>query len=273
MNVAAAGPATADDTAGAVISSRTEGHIRYLTMERPEARNALSDELKVALVDALADYERDDSLRVMIFSGCDCGAFSAGGDLRRVHGRLAQGLPITDPDAPDLFAHLTARAKPIIAAVDGFALGGGFEMALACDMRVATERSRFGLPEPRAGLLGQYGLDHLSRLIPLGEALRLQLTGGQIDGRRAYDIGLVQELAADRDGMFESAHTLAEGILRCSPLAVRMIRHIVTVGRNLPAGYAEQFSQSHRDTVHNSAEAFEGVSAFVEKRPPRWVME
>jgi enoyl-CoA hydratase/carnithine racemase len=204
-------------TAAPVITYRTEGHVRYVTMDHPEARNALSDELKIALV--------------------------------------------------------AARRKPIIAAVDGYALGGGFELALACDIRVATEVSRFGLPEPRAGMLAQYGLGHLSRMIPLGEALRLQLTGSQIAARRAYGIGLVQELCPDRAAMFASAAKLADAIARCSPPAVRAIRRVVTVGRNLPAFYAEQFSQCNRDSLHNSAEALEGARAFLEKRQPRWVME
>ncbi len=257
----------------ALVSTRTEGHVRYLTMERPSARNALSDELKTGLVDALEAYESDDFLRVLILSGCDCGAFSAGGDLRRVVGRLERGLPIADPEVPDLFQHLTVRKKPIIAAIDGYALGGGFEMALACDIRVATQTSRFGLPEPRAGMLAQYGLDHLSRLIPLGEAMRLHLTGGQIGARRAYDIGLVQEVRDTRANMFDAARQLADGIARCSPRAVQTIRHVVTVGRNLPASYAESFSQPYRDAVHRSADALEGARAFLEKRQPRWVTE
>jgi enoyl-CoA hydratase/carnithine racemase len=258
---------------GALVSTRTEGHVRYLTMERPSFRNALSDALKIGLVDAVEAYESDDWSRVLILCGCDCGAFSAGGDLRRVAGRLERGLPIADPEVPDLFQHLTARKKPIIAAIDGYALGGGFEMALACDIRVATESSRFGLPEPRAGMLAQYGLDHLSRLIPLGEAMRLQLTGGQIGARRAYDIGLVQEVCDTRAKMFDAAKRLADGIVRCSPRAVQTIRHVVTVGRNLPASYAESFSQPYRDAVHSSADALEGARAFLEKRQPRWVTE
>jgi enoyl-CoA hydratase/carnithine racemase len=263
----------ADIVVTPVVSGRTEGHVRYVSMDRPDARNALSDALKRALVAELEEFDRDDALRVMVLSGCDCGAFSAGGDLRRVHDRLSRGLPIANADVPDLFACLTRRTKPIIAAVDGFALGGGFELALACDMRIATERSRFGMPEPRVGLLGQYGLDHLSRAIPLGEALRLQLTGGEIDGPRAHTIGLVQELADDREELFAKAAALAGQVVRCSPAAVRSIRHVVTVGRNLPAEYAEQFSQLYRDTVHASAEAFEGVSAFLERREPRWVLD
>jgi enoyl-CoA hydratase len=258
---------------GAAVSLRVESVVRYVSMERGESRNALSNEMKVALVEQLRDYERDDSSRVMILSGCDCGSFSAGGDLQRVHGRLTRGLPITDPDAPDVFAALTSRTKPIIAAIDGFALGGGLEMAIACDIRVATTRSRFGMPEPRAGMLGAYGLDHLARVMPLGEALRLQLTGGQIGGERAYTVGLVQELASDRAEMFDQAKALAAEIARCAPSAVRAIRHVVMTGIDLPSRSAERMSEPYRDAAHSSADALEGVTAFLEKRRPSWVME
>jgi enoyl-CoA hydratase len=257
----------------AVVDVRITGGVHHVTMQRPAARNALSDELKIGLVAAIEAYEQDVTARVLVLAGCDCGAFSAGGDLRRVHGRLTQGLPIADPSVPDLFAVFRDRSKPIIAAVDGYALGGGFELALACDIRVATTASSFGLPEPRAGLLGQFGLDNLSRMVPLGEALRLQLTGGRIPAARAYAIGLVQELASSRAELFERAHALAAEIALCSPEAVRTIRHVVLAGRDLPPDEAEQFSAPFRDRVHSSAEAFEGVSAFLEKRAPRWVAE
>jgi enoyl-CoA hydratase/carnithine racemase len=264
--------ATGDATAGAV-SARVDGVVCYVSMDRGDSRNALSNEMKIALVEQLRDYEQDDSARVMILSGCDCGAFSAGGDLQRVHGRLTRGLPITDPEAPDVFAALMSRTKPIIAAVDGFALGGGLEMAIACDLRVATTRSRFGMPEPRAGMLGGYGLNHLARVMPLGEALRLQLTGGQIGAERAHSIGLVQELASSRAEMFEKAAALAAEIARCSPTAVRTIRHVVMTGVDLPSRSAERFSEPYREAVHSSADALEGVTAFLEKRKPSWVME
>jgi enoyl-CoA hydratase/carnithine racemase len=266
-------PPATPETSTPAVSLRIDGAVRHISMERGESRNALSNEMKVALVEQLHDYERDDSSRVLILSSCDGGSFSAGGDLRRVHGRLLRGLPITDPDAPDVFAAFTSRSKPIIAAIDGVALGGGLEMAIACDIRVATRRSRFGMPEPRAGLLGVYGLDHLARVMPLGEALRLQLTGGQIDAERAYTVGLVQALAGDRDEMFDQARALAAEIARCAPSAVRAIRHVVTTGIDLPSRSAERMSEPYRDVAHSSADAFEGVTAFLEKRDPSWVME
>jgi enoyl-CoA hydratase/carnithine racemase len=122
-------------------------------------------------------------------------------------------------------------------------------------------------------MLGIYGLDHLCRVMPLGEALRLQLTGGTIDGERAYTVGLVQELAQDRDELFAKAGALAAEIVRCSPAAVRAIRHVVTTGSGLPIRSAESLSEPYREAMHRSADALEGVTAFLEKRDPRWVTE
>jgi enoyl-CoA hydratase/carnithine racemase len=254
----------------AAVSVWTEGHVHHVRMERPAVRNALSNELKAALVGALDEFEKDDSLRVMVLGACDCGAFSAGGDLGRVVGRLEQGLPIADPEAPDLFLRLEERRKPIIAAIDGHALGGGLELALACDMRVATRASTFGLPEPRVGLVSPYALHRLSRVIPLGEALKLQLSGTVIDGVRAHEIGLVQDLGEDRAAMQAVADRLARQVARCSPDAVRTIRHLLKIGRHLPVEEADRMSTAERDKVNHSPEALEGVRSFMEKRAPRW---
>jgi len=254
------------------VKSEKRGRVIWVTLNRPEVMNALHPPCHDELEAIWNDFAADPELWVAVLTGAGERAFSAGNDLKWTaqHGGKLPPMPKGG------FAGLTSRfdlKKPVIAAVNGVALGGGFEIVLACDLVVAADGAQFGLPEPRVGMLAQYGLDNLSRMIPLGEALRLQLTGEQIDGRRAYDIGLVQELAAERDGMLAAASRLAEAIAKCSPTAVRTIRHVVTVGRNLPAAYAELFSQPYRDLVHNSAEALEGTKAFLEKRPPRWVLE
>jgi enoyl-CoA hydratase/carnithine racemase len=256
---------------GSAVSYEIDGHVGYVQMERPDALNALSDELKIDLVAALQEAERDDDVRAIVLSGCDCGAFSAGGDLKKIAGAVDARLP-SEPGlhVPDVFAALQACQKPLIAAVDGYAVGGGCEMAIACDVRVATRGSSFGMPEPRAGMLGDFGLDHLCRVIPLGEALRIQLTGGRISAERAYQIGLVQELSDDRAGMFAAAAGLGADIVRCSPRAVKTIKRIVRTGRNLPIEYARQLSAPYREIQRSSDDAAEGVRAFVEKRKPNW---
>src|ERR1700730_7770822 len=148
----AAAPSTARSAtmpfaAGKTVSFEPRDHIGYLQMERPEARNALSDQLKIDLVAALREFERDDDLRVLVLSGSDCGAFSAGGDIKRIVNEFAGGNGAPPAPVPDLFAVLTSCEKPMIAAIDGFAVGGGLEVALTCDLRVATRASSFGMPE------------------------------------------------------------------------------------------------------------------------------
>ncbi|MCU1374281.1 MAG: enoyl-CoA hydratase, partial [Actinomycetia bacterium] len=179
--------------------------------------------------------------------------------------------PEPPPEVPNIFDALLACEKPLIAAVDGYAVGGGCELAIACDMRVATRKSSFGMPEPRSGMLGDFGLDNLCRVIPLGEAMRIQLTGGRIPAERAWQIGLVQELAEDRDGMFAAAAALGAEIYKCSPRAVQLVKQVVRTGRNLPIEYARQLSAPYRQVQRNSEDAAEGTRAFAEKRKPSWV--
>jgi enoyl-CoA hydratase/carnithine racemase len=252
---------------GPTIGFEVRERVCWVSMERPEAKNALNYQLKADLISALEEYERRDDLVALVLSGSDCGAFSAGGDLKEVARRQS------GEDArlsPDLFAALVACPKPLIAAVDGHAVGGGFEMTMVCDVRVATRRSSFGLPEPRRGLMGDFGLDNLCRMVPLGEALRIHLTGAPIGADRAYQIGFLQEVVDDRPGLFESAGAMAAEIALCSPLAVRTIKHIVKTGRNVPIEYARAISRPYRDAIFASADAQEGTRAFAEKRAPRW---
>jgi enoyl-CoA hydratase/carnithine racemase len=247
------------------------GHALYLTLDRPEVRNALSEALLEALARALQDFERDPDLRVVVLLGSDCGAFSVGGDLKEVGSRLQAGQPAHSLEvATNAFDILGSMTKPAIAAVDGHCLGGGFELAMLCDMRLATSQSRFGLPEPRLGMLAEHGLDLLSRLIPLGEALAIQLSGLQITADRAHQIGLVQQLVADRAALLVASQEFAEAVAQCSPSAVRAIKQAVRGGQGMPLGKAREHSAPLRKAVHDSPEAAEGVQAFLERRPPAW---
>jgi enoyl-CoA hydratase/carnithine racemase len=245
----------------------TKGGIATLTFNRPERLNALDGQAKTELAGVLAEFEADPEQRVLILTGSDCGAFSTGSDLNAMAQKF-DGGPVVE--YPDYFGELWAVSKPIIAAIDGYCVGGGFEMALVCDIRLATGRSSFGLPEPRHGMLGDYGLDLLVRTVPVGEAMRMQLTGSRIGGERAHHIGLVQELAQDRLELFALAHRVANEILECSPTAVSMIKKLVREGRDLPWEYAQRLTRPYKDAVHSSAEAAEGARAFAGKRKPSW---
>jgi enoyl-CoA hydratase/carnithine racemase len=160
--------------------------------------------------------------------------------------------------------------KPVIAAIDGYCLAGGLELALYCDVRLATAQSVFGLPEPRRSLLAGPGLIHLSRMIPLGEALKMQLTGSPITAERAHQIGLVQELTEDRDELMARAGTLAAEIGECAPLAVRHIKRIVRESRSMPVDAAWEYAEPFYGDLAATEDAAEGPRAFAEKRPPRW---
>jgi enoyl-CoA hydratase/carnithine racemase len=256
----------------ATLSLEVSDQTFVVTMQRPEVLNAVDDQMKAELVDALEGFVSDEALRVLILTGSDCGAFCTGSDLSKMAKKFDQSHELVSRStAPPYFRSLIDCPKPMIAAIDGYCVGGGFEMALTCDIRIATRRSSFGLPEPRVGMVGEYGLDNLSRLVPLGEALCMQLTGSRMDAERAYQIGLIQRLTEDRDALLATARGIAGEICRCSPLAVRTIKQVVRVGRDIPSEDAHTYSQPFRELVLTSDDAAEGARAFAEKRSPRWV--
>ena len=241
-----------------------------ISLNRPERMNALNGELVRRIEEAVEDFDDDDELFVMIITSEGGRAFSAGADLIEM---AMQPTPGGALGAGATFLSAVDRCrKPLIAAIDGYALAGGLELALYCDIRVATIASAFGLPEPRRSLLAGPGLHNLSRMIPLGEALRMQLTGGHITAQRAYEIGLVQILAPDRVVLMAEAERLAEEVMLCAPLAVQAIKHIVKVGRNLPVEYSKVIAEPFEERIYNSEDFREGPAAFAEKRAPKWKM-
>jgi dehydration protein DpgD len=264
--------AAPDDTAAKVLVE-VWGAGGYITLNRPRVLNAIDSDMKALLVEAVDKLEANDAVRAIVLTGSDCGAFSTGSDVKDIARNFDAGVDISgmQADSADYFGAVIAARKPVIAAIDGYAVGGGFELALASDMRLATVRSSLGLPEPRIGMMGEYGLDHLCRTIPLGEALHVQLSGNRIDATRAYNIGLIQQLATDRDDLFARVDQLVSDIALCSPDAVRTIKRVVREGRNVATDYVADFSKPFRDAVHNSATAAEGARAFAEKRRPAWV--
>jgi enoyl-CoA hydratase/carnithine racemase len=253
----------------AILSYERAGPAVTIRLNRPAQLNALSGELIRQLADAVGRFDADDEARVAVIIGEGGRAFSAGADLKELAAR---------PVDPEAQAGVSARflreleecSKPVVAAIDGYALGGGLEIALLCDIRVATEQSRFGLPEPRRSLLAGPGLHYLSRLIPLGEALHLQLTGGMMSARRAHDIGLVQRLVADRAGLLSEVAALVEEITLCAPLAVEAIKHIVRTGHELTLDQARSLAEPIEREIAGTDDSIEGPRAFAEGRPPLW---
>jgi enoyl-CoA hydratase/carnithine racemase len=244
----------------------------YITINRPESMNALNLELLDALPLAIQEFETDPSLYVGVITGAGGRAFSAGGDLKEMTKYVG-----TD-DNPMRSAGRTVRPgispgsgrKPLIAAVDGYAFAAGCELALACDIRLATRKSQFAIPEVKRSIIAGPGVTHLPRMIPLGEALLMALTGDPISAERAYQVGLIQGLAEDRDELFEKVDKIAATIANNPPLAVQDIKRIVKLGVNMPLEYAVHFRDKYSDVILQTEDAKEGAAAFAEKRPPVW---
>lgn len=245
-----------------------EGRVRLITLNRPEVLNALHSAAHHELETVWDDFASRDDLWVAIVTGAGERAFSAGNDLK------VQAAGKSGPPARSGFGGLTRRFdldKPVIAAVNGFALGGGFEIVLACDIVVAVENAVFGLPEPRVGLVaGAGGLHRLMRMIPQKEALGLILTGGRMGAEEARRLGLVNEVVPPGQAV-ATARKWAAAIVECSPMAVRAAKQAAYRGLDevhlrdaLETVYPGQ--QANRDSL----DFLEGPRAFAEKRKPEW---
>ena len=241
------------------------GRVEILTINRPEARNAINLAVATALSEALDDAERDDDCWVVILTGADDKAFSAGMDLKA----FAQGeFPITEKG----FAGITKRdfPKPIIAAVNGSALAGGFEIMLSCDLVVAAAHARFGIPEAARGLIaGGGGLIRLAKRIPRAIALELALTAAPIDAERALAIGLINRVVP-AESLLDEAIALAEQIAKNAPLAVRVSKQVMLGSIEMAEAEAWALNDASFGTIGRSHDAMEGAIAFAEKREPNW---
>lgn len=246
-------------------------HIAYVTLNRPEVMNALHPPAHEELGEVWCNFRDDPEVWVAIVTGAGDRAFSAGNDLK--YSAASAGGRATQPDSPGGFGGLTERLdcyKPIIAAVNGFALGGGFEIALACDIIIVAEHARFGLPEPTVGLIaGSGGIDRLPRQLPLKIAMGMLLTGRQITAQEAYRIGLVNEVVPLED-LMPCAERWAQDIIRCSPLSIRASKEGAMKGLNLPLEASMNNSYRLQQTILRSEDSIEGPKAFAEKRKPHW---
>ena len=241
------------------------GHVEILTINRPEARNAINLATATALSAALDACEADDGVWVVILTGAGDKAFSAGMDLKA----FAQGeFPITSNG----FGGITQRdfAKPLIAAANGSALAGGFEILISCDMVVAADHAKFGIPEASRGLVaGAGGLIRLPKLIPLAVAYEMALTADPIDAARAYELGIVNRVVPS-ERVLDEALALAERIAKNAPLAVRTSKDVMKKSRELSEAQSWVLNTEAFGMIGRSADALEGAIAFAEKREPEW---
>ncbi len=247
-------------------------HIAYVTINRPEVMNALHHPADEELWEVWCDFRDDHEMWVAIVTGAGDRAFSAGNDLKytAAHRNRNETTFLMPPGGFGGITNHFECYKPIIAAVNGYALGGGFEIALACDIIVAAEHARFGLPEPTVGLLaGAGGIHRLPRQIPVKIAMGMILTGRHITAQEAYRFGLVNEVVPFKD-LIPCAERWAREIMRCAPLSVRASKEGAMKGLDLPLEAAINNNYYLQQTTQHSEDFIEGPRAFVEKREPRW---
>ena len=246
-----------------------DGAVVWITINRPEVLNALNPLAHRELATAFDRYAADAELRVAILTGAGDRAFCVGSDLRARVATNADDHPATG------FAGLTHRfdlLKPVIAAVNGLALGGGAEIVVACDLAVAADHAEFSLPEPRVGLaaLGGGGLQRLARQLPLKQAMELVLTGRRIKAEEAKRIGLINDVVPKAE-LRARMRAMAQSILEGAPLAVEASKQVMVQSLAIPdlaTALRTPYPAAERMLV--SEDAKEGQRAFVEKRKPRW---
>ena len=256
------------DAASAVLVQRLADHVALVTLNRPQARNAVNGAVANGLQAAVDQTEADPDIWVVVLTGAGADVFCAGADLKEVSAGRSAALR-TERGGFAGFVY-GQRAKPWIAAVNGLALAGGCEIALACDMIVAADHAAFGLPEVLRGLMAAAGgVFRLPRALPPKIAIELILTAGRIDALRARDFGLVNAVVP-RAQVVAQALELAQRITKNAPVAVRESLRIARCANDLSEAELRAMVDDGMTRVAASADYKEGPLAFIEKREPRW---
>lgn len=246
--------------------------VRVVTLNRPEKLNAWNALMRRELRDAVERAAADPGLRVLILTGAGR-AFSAGEDVAGMD-ELSQigtrGFRAAARAIHDVFDTIESMEVPVVAAIDGVAAGGGFELALSCDFRVMTERSRFVMPEARVGLIpGSGGCSRLVRHVGLGRAKELVMLGASVDAARAREMGLATEVV-DNGHAVDAASKLADRILGLAPLAVGMAKLVLNTCTDVDAETGRRLERLGQSVLKTTDDHREGAAAFMEKRPPQW---
>lgn len=252
------------------IEVQRDQRLTLITINRPEVHNALNPEANLELASAFDSFQKDADQWIAIITGAGDRAFCSGIDLKAIAAGGSRKLPSTG------FAGLTGRYdldKPVIAAVNGLAVGGGFELVLACDLVIATPEARFGLPEPRVGTAALAGgLQRLPRQIGLKRAMDMILTATMIDAAQGREFGLVNDIVP-RESLLSAAREKADRILQLGPLAVRASKRCMLEGLNhasIAEAVASQREMPAVQAMLGSEDRMEGARAFAQKRPPVW---
>jgi enoyl-CoA hydratase len=248
------------------LTVEVDDRLAVVTIDRPEVRNALSRQVLAELREVLAELHDRDDVGLVAFTGAGDKAFVAGADIAQLrHYDLHTGL---DATMQRTFDAVEAFPKPTVAAVNGFALGGGCELAMACDIRIASDNARFGLPETTLSVLpGAGGTQRLARLVGTGRAIEMILTGRFVDAAEAHAIGLVTAVVAP-GGLRGELRRLADQILAKGPLAVRLAKLVVRAGMDADQRTGQVVEQLAQALLYTTADKAEGASAFLEKRRP-----
>jgi acetyl-CoA C-acetyltransferase len=251
-----------------------DGPLTLVTINRPESLNALHPAANAELAEIFDEFAADRAQWVAILTGAGDRAFSSGNDLKFTASAMARGESVDPPLTG--FAGLTSRfdlTKPVIAAVNGIAMGGGFEIALACDLIIAADTAVFALPEPKVGLAALAGgLLRLPRQIGLKRAMSMILTARRVSAAEGRELGFVNEVTTPAD-LLPAARRWAQQIIECSPMSIRASKQIVQQGMDassLEEAYRNQHRYPATRALYRSADLREGPLAFAQKRPPRW---
>ena len=240
--------------------------IGIIMLNRPEVRNALNRKMLHELGDALTELENDPQIRVIIIAGNK--DFCAGADIKEMHAIKPVEIEAFCRWGHKVFDQLEGMGKPVIAAITGFALGGGCELALACDIRIAGEGAKFGQPEVNLGLIpGFGGTQRLSRLIGVAKAKEMILTGKIINAKEAESIGLVNRVVKDEELMI-AAEEMAQVIAQKAPIAVKMAKTLINENQEITKGLEKEIEFFAR--CFATQDHLEGMNAFLEKRKPKF---
>lgn len=251
---------------------RHPGGVAVLTLDRPDKLNAWNAAMRGELREAVAALGQDPELRALILTGAGR-AFSAGEDVAEMGDLTAmgtRGFRAVARGIHDVFDAIEALEVPVIAAVDGVAAGGGFELALSCDLRVLSESARFVMPEVRVGLIpGSGGCSRLVRLVGLGRAKELVLLGASVDSQRAFELGLATEVVPAGTAL-DAALALASRLSRMAPLALGMAKLVLNSCVEVDGGTGRQLERLGQSVLKVTDDHREGSAAFLEKRDPAW---
>ncbi len=251
------------------VGFEVKDHVATITLNRPEKQNAMDNEMYVAISSHLSEIDSNDDIWVGVITGAGDKAFTAGADLVGMHGTAEKAEVGWSSPRPTRFDLGLEVQKPLIAAVNGYCLAGGLELALVCDIRIASETAQFGCPEVKWNLLHGYGAQLLPRIVGTSNAMYLLLTGQFIDAVEALRIGLVNEVVPP-DHLMRRVHQLAAVICSNGPMAIRMTKELALRSRDLSIPDGIRLYQAMNRLVELSDDLEEGTRAFAEKRKPEF---